>query len=224
MQYLPNEILENIVKNLSYKDLTHLSITCKDLYHDLNYYKEEKKKYISWKLVIHLINVEKLPNERYIVDKSWVILGSSASYQDFMNGNQEYCSDCEEANYVITNDIEYFKHGDYIIQSSDILTITRKGIGGEFLDYILKNINGGQLYLKCLTDSIDSIDFVPTSIDENVKVNLKINDISHKNYTTNEVHDYIMYGIYVDPYGMNMDVETSSSEDHYYSFDYFREN
>ena len=205
----PLEILELIINELSYKDLIKLSMTCQEMYNCLYYYILKKQNYISWKVVVHMIKT----HHGFDIDKCWVILGSMNSYRDFSKREWEYCGDCEEANCTKLG-AKYFRHGKDVIQTSDIVTLIKKGIGGDFLNGLIQNIEDDCIPINVLINNhipYDSIIDISKKGGIQSYAHLTVKDLAHMNYTTDEIQEYYLSGLYLDPF--NITESTDSSEE-----------
>lgn len=219
---LPYEILNIITKDLSYTDVVNLSMTCKHFYNVLYDIIKIKQEYISWKVVVHLIKT----HNSYRVDKSWIKLGTANSYTDFISNEWEYCSDCEEANCV-NKYSNYIMHGEDTVQSSDILTLIKKGIGGKFLEEILNKSIDNYVPLSISIEQNLLINF-KIKINEKTDImsyaNLKVNSLCNTFYKTDEIQEYPLIGLYLDPNGRNPNspYEVEFSSDDLGDYDYYR--
>ena len=131
--YLPNELIDYILKYLKFIDICRLKSTCKEIYHLLDYEYTKIIKTIPWKITTHIIYTNL---NDYYIDRCWIIIGEDAKY--FIDDNN-YCEACEHAELFTYGHFDIYNHGEKLVKTMDLYTIMYKGIGGDVIDDIIKH-------------------------------------------------------------------------------------
>ena len=212
MLSLPNEIILPIAKQLDYQSLSSLSSSCTELYYLFKELRHEQKQTIPWKIIVHIILNN--PTE-FKIDRSWVIIGYNNFFQNPHDDIWEYCPHCDEVeplNEVNMND--HFLHGEDLINEIDIVTHIEKGIGGDKLDKIINSIylnNEGNKVVPLTSIYYDFFNFginIDYTEDKTFTFDiseaiLEIRDLEINEYKTDQIEDYCLHGLYLEPSSSN---------------------
>lgn len=143
MELLPNEILEHIGTYLAVPSLSRLRISTTWLYWALKRLHDIRMKFTRWKITAHLIFDKH--HQTFDIHQAWVSLGEFRGSDNVMYRHED-CIDCYDQYWVPTeNDDpgipdEYITyHGDKYLQSQQIYTVVRKGVGNRGLEQIIRN-------------------------------------------------------------------------------------
>lgn len=145
MNLLPNEILEHIGSYLPISDLFQLRLSTWWLLGSLTRLYRIRTNHTRWKITAHLVFDKH--HQDFEIHRSWVSIGNFRGSFDVMHRHED-CTDCYNQ-YLVPNEIDHMDipdeyityHGNTYLQSQQICTVVRKGVGGHVLQQIINNIH-----------------------------------------------------------------------------------